>query len=162
MAPRSREDVGFREIRRFRNGALLLPVLGCATLTVAAPSFGFPRLPLLVTTLAFGAVVALGHVVTVVSTEALEIRRRPGWSTRVRREDITSVRVEYDDGAWAIFGGWNDRHSPFAKEIRTVEGRNSSTGNRAVVVTSRDGREVWVGTFRPNALLAALGVEDRL
>ena len=147
----------FREVRGFRGGALpvTVAILGVAAI-VGWRFFDEPRvLLLLVLAAAYGALVFFGQVELIVDDSVVAILRRPGPSTRVPLADIVDVRLEFDDSAWSIYGGWNPRHSAFSQELSAL-GANTPVGNRAVVVTRTDGREVWLGTWRPNELQSVL------
>lgn len=98
------------------------------------------------------ALLLLLRLRTVVDHAAIEVRFQPlGLGRRIARDQIgTATTVTYRP--LADFGGWGIR--------RGREGwMYNMRGNRAVRIESRDGTVTFIGSGRPEALLAALRAE---
>jgi hypothetical protein len=148
----------FFERRTYRRGMLplaaFLSVLAASAATFVIGITGV-TLALMVLSLGFGFVIALGYVEVSLDATRIQVRHVPGFTRFIPLDDVLNVKISFDDSAWLIFGGWNPRHSPFSKELTAI-GHNQAVGNRAVVLDLADGSTYWVGTWRPEDLARSI------
>jgi len=123
--------------------AILVPTMTVATLDSGEAAGA------LLTTLAIVGFVAAMRMNTTVTMDAVQLRYRPFFWRNVPLADIESATaVEFRP--IRDWGGWG---------LRGLGRRKAWTthGNRGVKLVLRDGRELTVGSQRPEALAAVLG-----
>lgn len=155
---------GFHEVRWIRRGPFAMSVV----LALAAVAGGaiFLDVGVVVRTAAL-VVTGVGlvaltriRVETSVAEGRVTIRVVPFRRRSFPVTDVVDAEVVVADNLPPIFGGWNAREDWTDAVVHRVERRDRSVGNKAVRFRLASGELVQVGSWKPQALLEAVGRSD--
>jgi hypothetical protein len=149
------EEVLFREVRYFKRGAVaqwFAFLALCCFIGALVIDFYRPAV-LVVGALLFVPFLLRFH--TRIDGQRVRMEVWPLWRRTIEVVDVVATEVTIWDGQVGFFGGYSSRNSLAGALMSSWEG-DRSVGNRAVIVTLRDGKDLQVGTFQPRAFIAAL------
>lgn len=149
--------MGFEEVQRFRQRWLVALLVGTALLVLYPLGNFMGPISVLVQVLVLGAIaLVLGsRLETRVEGDAVSVKFFP-FHLSPRRFDFKEIK-EFSAEEYSPvkeFGGWGLRWRPFAGKVAY-----NVSGDQGVRLEMSDGREVMIGSKRPEELEKAIGEE---